>query len=37
MTDCVRGRRGAQGRLPAIITPWCHNHGGKAVGTYKVQ
>jgi hypothetical protein len=30
--DCVRGCKGAQGRLPAFKTPRCHNRGGKAAG-----
>jgi hypothetical protein len=32
ITDCVRGRKGAQGKPLVFIAPWCHNQGGEAMG-----
>jgi hypothetical protein len=31
MTDCARGRKGAQGQLFVLIASRCHNHGGEAM------
>jgi hypothetical protein len=30
--DCVRGCKGARGRPPILITPRCHNRGGRTTG-----
>jgi hypothetical protein len=37
MTDCVRGHKGAQGKLFVFIAPWCHSRGDEATNPSKMQ